>query len=391
MNPDGIHFADFGVRARNSAAATDATLGNKEPLMDFSNSMLKQRWQDFREQHPQVRIRDAARSLGVSEVELLATSCGESATRLAKPKSEKGWGEVIEELPKLGTTMALTRNEHCVHERHGRYREVGVYGSMGSVVGPDIDLRFFLNRWHHAFVVTEETSNGQRESIQFFDRDGTAVHKVYLQEDSDRTAFTALGERFRSDDQSSEIAVAAYPLGEVDRADTEIDVDAFAKGWRALQDTHEFFSILKTHKVGRRQALRLIGKEFAEPLNINAPEGVLRRAAESGMPIMVFVSNPGMIQIHTGPVQRIVPRGEWLNVLDAEFNLHLRQTAVTDVWAVRKPTQNGPVTSVEVFDSMGNLIVQFFGKRKPGETELDAWREIVGGLERLEQTPSFPR
>jgi putative hemin transport protein len=353
--------------------------------MNLSTTPLTQRWQQFREQHPQVRIRDAARELGVSEAELVATGCGEHAVRLGRPDSERGWGEVIEQLPSLGDAMALTRNEHCVHERCGRYRDVGVYGTMGNVVGPDIDLRFFLNRWHHGFAVTEETSHGRRESIQFFDRDGTAVHKVYLQESSKRAAFTALVERFRGNDQSSELSIAPYGPREPHRADAEIDIDAFAEGWRSLQDTHEFFGLLKTHAVGRRQALRLIGREFAEPLSIGAPEGVLRRASETGAPIMVFVGNPGMIQIHTGPVRRIVPRGEWLNVLDEEFNLHLRQTAITDVWAVRKPTQNGIVTSVEVFDAAGDLIVQFFGKRKPGETELEAWRGIVGSLQRADE------
>jgi putative hemin transport protein len=344
---------------------------------------LKQRWQHFREQHPEIRIRDAARELGVSEAELVATGCGEGAVRLAMPGNDKGWGDVIEHLPTLGDAMALTRNEHCVHERYGRYRDVGIYGTMGNVVGPDIDLRFFLNRWHYSFVVTEETSHGRRESIQFFDRDGTAVHKVYLQAGSDQTAFKKLIERFRSDDQSGELSVTPYGPRNADRPDAEIDVAAFSEGWRGLQDTHEFFGLLKTHGVARRQALRLIGSEFAEPLTIGAAQGVLRAASESGTPIMVFVGNPGMIQIHTGPVQRIVPRGEWLNVLDDEFNLHLRQAAITDAWAVRKPTRNGLVTSVEVFDAAGDLIVQFFGKRKPGEAELEAWRGIVAGLERF--------
>ena len=87
-----------------------------------------------------------------------------------------------------------------------------------------------------------------------------------------------------------------------------------------------------------------------------------------------------MIQIHTGPVQRIAPHGEWINVLDEQFNLHLRQPALTHAWAVRKPTSNGHVTSVECYDARGELIVQFFGKRKPGETELAAWRELVAQL-----------
>ena len=113
-----------------------------------------------------------------------------------------------------------------------------------------------------------------------------------------------------------------------------------------MEDTHEFFSLLKTHGLGRTQALRLIGTEFATPITATAAESILRGAAADALPIMVFVANPGMIQIHTGPVSKIAPHGEWINVLDDEFNLHLRQPALTHAWAVRKPTKNGHVTSV---------------------------------------------
>ena len=44
---------------------------------------LKRRWRDFRAGRPQTRVRDAARALGVSEAELVATQVGETATRLA--------------------------------------------------------------------------------------------------------------------------------------------------------------------------------------------------------------------------------------------------------------------------------------------------------------------
>jgi putative hemin transport protein len=47
---------------------------------------------------------------------------------------------------------------------------------------------------------------------------------------------------------------------------------------------------------------------------------------------------------------------------------------------VVKPTVDGDVTSLELYDKDGNNIVMFFGKRKPGEPELQAWREIVAGL-----------
>jgi putative hemin transport protein len=44
---------------------------------------------------------------------------------------------------------------------------------------------------------------------------------------------------------------------------------------------------------------------------------------------------------------------------------------------VCKPTVDGWVTSVEVYDNKDELIVQFFGARKPGSPELNAWRKLL--------------
>ena len=62
--------------------------------------------------------------------------------------------------------------------------------------------------------------------------------------------------------------------------------------------------------------------------------------------------------------------------------MHLRETAVASAWIVRKPTMDGIVTSLELFDERGNTLALFFGKRKPGTPEDGAWRAMVAELER---------
>ncbi len=348
-------------------------------------STLKETWRAHRESNPQVRIRDAAATIGVSEAELLATRCGENVTRIAKPEDPLGWGKIITQLPSLGRVMALTRNEHCVHERKGEYRQIDFHGPVCTVLGHDIDLRIFLNRWHSGFAVRDEGKDGPQESLQFFDRDGGAVHKIYLQPESNRDAFDAIVREFKSADQSADQKTEAIPAPAPDRPDADIDTEGFRAGWRGLQDTHNFYMLLRKFGVGRVQALRLIGEEFAYSLTPLCAEPLLRAAAEDALPIMVFTGSPGVIQIHTGPVQRIVPfgrDGEWINVLDPDFNLHLRQTAIAHAWVTKKPTRDGTVTSVELFDAQGEMVVQFFGKRKPGEPELEGWRQLVSELRR---------
>ena len=151
---------------------------------------------------------------------------------------------------------------------------------------------------------------------------------------------------------------------------------------RDRKDTHEFFGMLGKFKVGRVQALRLVGEEFARELPARALRSAMQAAADDGTPIMIFVGSGGCIQIHTGPIRRLVETHGWFNVLDPTFNLHLREAGVVRVFSVRKPTDDGMVTSIEAFDARNRTILLMFGARKPGKPELEPWRSIVARIEK---------
>lgn len=329
---------------------------------------LKSRWADFRQQNPKTRIRDAAKQLGVSEAELLVTGAGETVVRLSGD-----FRELLKQVPTLGHVMALTRNDALVHERKGVYEKVSFTNHVGLVLGPDIDLRLFMQSWRWGFAVNEN----DRRSLQFFNAQGEAIHKIYLTEQSDLAAYEALVTAFRADDQSGTLLVDAPAEKTVDKADADIDVAGFQAGWLAMQDTHEFFGLLRQYGVGRLQGLRLAPEGHAQQLSMELLKQVFAVAAERAVSIMVFVSNPGCIQIHTGPVTKLVQMGPWYNVLDPLFNLHLNETLVDQVWLTKKPTADGHVTALELFDKGGQNLALVFGERKPGKPELESWRSVV--------------
>jgi putative hemin transport protein len=338
---------------------------------------LALRWARLQEEKPKLRIRDAAAELGVSEAQLVATGCGQHVVRLAGD-----WPRMIQDLPTLGRIMCLTRNEHAVHERFGEFLKTDFFHGMGQVVGPDIDLRLFMSHWKHGFAVTDMTSEGERQSFQFFDASGMAIHKIYLQKESNYGAYGVILNKYRAEDQSPSLTVeaAAEPRPEI--PDAEIDSTGFQQGWRELKDTHAFYPLTLKFRVARLQALRLAPDGFARRVAVSSVKTMLEAAAAEALPIMVFIGNRGCIQIHTGRVENIRMFGEeWLNVLDDEFNMHLRQSAIASAWVVRKPTLEGDVTSVEVYDADGNQLAMFFGKRKPGETENLEWRALAASLE----------
>lgn len=219
--------------------------------------------------------------------------------------------------------------------------------------------------------------NGPRRSLQFFDKTGTAVHKMFLRDHSDVAAFEALVAKYRADDQTPGEHVVAADAPKAETPDADIDAAAFQRDWLAMTDTHQFFDMLRRHGVSRAQALRLAPADHAQSIPASSVRTLLEDAAGTDLPIMVFVGNAGMIQIHTGPVKNIRVMGPWVNVLDPGFNLHLREDLVDTAWIVRKPTSDGIVSSLELLDASGMVIAMFFGERKPGQAEREDWRETL--------------
>lgn len=332
---------------------------------------LKEQYLAFKAENPKKRIRDIAAALNVSEAELLMTSLGENVVIL-----ENTFDALLKEITGLGYVMALTRNEYCVHERKGIYEKVSFRPHAGLVLGPDIDLRLFMSQWKLGFAVDDNNL----KSFQFFDGNGVAIHKIYLTDKSNVENYHELVTRFRKADQQAVALFPTEPAAKPALPDEEIDVAAFQEAWTGLQDTHEFFGLLKRFNLNRTQALRLAPAGFAKQINADDFKVVVQHCAEQQVPIMVFVGNHGCIQIHTGTVTRIVEMDTWFNVLDPEFNLHLRMDAVASVWHVVKPSADGDVNSIELFDNEGEMIVQLFGKRKPGLPELKEWREILANI-----------
>ncbi|SUX54696.1 ChuX/HutX family heme-like substrate-binding protein [Chromobacterium vaccinii] len=152
-------------------------------------SQLWDRYQALKASQPKLRARDAAVALGVSECELVAAD--PAATPL-----QPEWQAILAALAPLGRVMALTRNHACVHETKGDYANVEFNGKVGLAINPVIDLRIFLFHWRHGFAVRSETPRGVQRSLQFFDRHGEAVHKVYLTADSDVAAYEELAARW---------------------------------------------------------------------------------------------------------------------------------------------------------------------------------------------------
>ncbi len=343
---------------------------------DTKFQSLGVRWKAFHQKNPELRIRDAAEKLSTTELALLATGVTADVTRL-----QSDWMAIIQQVAKMGPVMALTRNESAVHEKTGVYENLHLSPSMGLALGKQIDQRFIFKEWCYGFASIEKRQNGLRYSLHFFDAHGVAVHKIYLTNESNLSKF---------DELINEYAAPALCDREREKShrpptkylnDGEVDVESLSADWAAMNDVHAFHGMLKRHQVERQQAFRLVGKKWVRRVDVNALRRVLTTASETGLSIMVFVGNPGNIQIHTGPVNNIVTVGPWINVLDSDFSLHLLESDLATAWVVTKPNSHGVVTSLELFDVKGQVIAYLFGEREQQSPENPAWRELMESLD----------
>ncbi|MBN3518799.1 hemin-degrading factor [Algoriphagus lutimaris] len=346
-------------------------------IFNESTDTLKQNWEELKSDFPQLRIRDAAKRLGVSEAELLATGIGENVIRL-----QDNFKSQVLDFPKLGKVMSLTRNEACVLEHKGPFQKIELHAAgpstIATVIGP-IEQRVFFKSWKFGFAVTTQSPRGILKSLQYFDQTGEAILKVYLQEKSNPEAYELMVEKYASENQHIPLSIE-MPEKPIYSSLDELDMEEFQSDWANMKDTHDFFGMLRKHKLNRLDAVKWIGDRWAYEVSKSSVRKVLSVASETQLPIMIFAGNKGNIQIHQGKVRTIRQMGDWINVLDPDFNMHLNESEVDSAYVVHKNTTDGYVSALELFDKNGEMVAQFFGLRKPGLPQKPAWKELLDQL-----------
>lgn len=318
---------------------------------------LKQAWQEMRATNPQLRIREAAATLGVSEAELLATGCGNGVTRLVAD-----WPSLLSKLAAWDSLMALTRTDFAVHEKTGMYQRFNLCGEHLLISGHNIQLCLMLRQWYAGFAVTEETYAGTRYSLQFFAADGEALQKIYLVGQEHLPHYYRLIEAFQANDQSPHLHL---PVS-VPQSDSYA-ADELSPHWQRLlacnTPSGKHPSVMTTVSIEISQFRQL-----------------MHQLAQMLLPIEIAVCNKGAIQVHEGLIQNLRLTGPWFNVLDARFNLHLNETAIERMEVVSVACRQHPLTGLILRGKQGQTIATIFGQNDEATGESPVWRDFVSTL-----------
>lgn len=343
------------------------------------NTKLWQTYQDLKAKTPMLFPTEGATALAVSEFELM----------LSSPYSEyigEDCRAVLKQFENFGPLESIVRNELAVHEKTALYHNLKLGEKMGLALNVGgLDLRFFMWQWQHMLAVTD-TSREEKPSysIQFYDAQGAAIEKVYLRELSDDNVArwqAMIEEQSQSVNEKTLTLNALEPLNDWHyKALSDEAREQLQQGWQEMTDVHQFHGLLRSLDIDRASSYRQAPEQMTHQLDITAIEATFQQARDTHCPIMIFVGNSGIVQIQSGTVQTIKRIGDWFNILDKDhndFTLHLKDSALAQVWCVKRPTKDGIVTCIEGFDRYGASIFSIFGQRAEGTPELKAWQSIV--------------
>ena len=326
-------------------------------------SALRDAWDALRTAQPNIRPREAALALGVSEAELIATGCGAETLRLSSP-----WPPLLTGVSRLGRVVVQTRTARSILEERGTYPS----HLLRSRGGDGIDVRFACDRWFLGYAFQEA---GVRQ-LAFYDRSGTAVHKIFLPDGSRDAGWDELVRRHAHAVQLPGEHLPPSVPGRT-RPDAAIDASTLRTGWAALQGHEGIDLLLDAHQTTLIQAFRVVGPRWAVPISCTSLARVLRCAAIEGIPLTVTVANRGAAQVYRGPLPRVYSSGRWLNARALDVSLQVRADRVTSAWLVRAPFFGGVTQRYEFFDARADVVLQIASAREGGEAEPDRWRALV--------------
>ncbi|WP_130538284.1 ChuX/HutX family heme-like substrate-binding protein [Thiomicrorhabdus indica] len=321
------------------------------------------------------RAREAANMMGISEAEYVALSFPNQAIPLDIGRLQ----DLLIAVQNLGEVMALTRNDSIVFEHHGHYHNPRFRHAHMILENPPVDLRLRINEVKYGFAVNEN----DRLSLQFFDVQGRAIHKIYLTEQSDCAAYDYLTQKYRAD---FVMPVPEIPAGK-DLLGIHISDDVWAefeKQWQQMTNSHQVGPLLKRYGLTRPQAYQRL-ETVASKLPADAAKFMLEQLARLHIPLLIFAPNGVCTQIHQGTISNLMETGPWFNVLDEHFHMHLNLSEIDQVWRVYKPSEKEVIESIEWFDKSQQSIAMLYlhPDARGDATIMNKWQDLLAVLSEL--------
>lgn len=309
-----------------------------------------------------------------SEADIMAARCGQQAKRL-----QPHWPTLLTHLSRLGPTLFVTRHGNTSHEKLLHLYKIALSGNVASIHDQDGSLELDLSHWHCGFALHEgDDPHSACISLHFFDIHGKLLHSIYPMLSSMELGTAFLNKLYSADQTPQEFLLPPTQLRRRSRA--TVDTASLTVHWRHLQNCQAIPVILQKHQVSRLQALQALPPEFATPAARTAFQTLMQQTVERNMPVELSLFNPGVRQTHRGLLENHRGDGFANRSHDAWFRLNLDSLDLHSAWVVHKPTANGMVSSLELYNHHGEPVLMLSDMPNAGLPQTLEWQSLLYNL-----------
>lgn len=285
---------------------------------------------------------------------------------------------LLKRLDSISDLTELTRNASALLEKDHVSGAVYSGTDLDFASAESLHLRIFPSRWKYGYALEEHHpyTGDRQHSLQFFDCCGNMLHKIVVNETSDVASFRQLVREHAAADQTQpQVLIAQSDCSIADAS--YIDVDALRAEWALPHDHDDFLKRHEAFDQQRLRKLRLAGKAFAYQVANESVRAILQRMTDFGTSVMTLVGNAGIVQAYYGKIKNIGAKDSRLRIMNSGFRMLLQEDHIDSVWVAKKPTADGIITSLELFNRKGMHIASFLSKKSGGQPEPREWREAI--------------
>tara|TARA_B100000945_G_C20417864_1_gene616128 strand:- start:1851 stop:2843 length:993 start_codon:yes stop_codon:yes gene_type:complete len=246
-----------------------------------------------------LRIRDIAERLQVSEAELLCLGINSSVNFLKFTDINIFFKNILI----LDKVMFLTRNDEAVHEMSCKSSQISTSYDKVLTIKYLKEILLILNHHSIKYIFSEDKKikNRALRSFQLFNSSGQAILKIYDKSDN-ASQFYKIINNFKID--------FSYQLK------INPDPKSASSNIIHINFLNNFYSNnFKKNNSYKRKRIA----------NIRFLRELLLLCSKAQFNLGIYVPSYSSLQFYHGKIKKIVDFKSWLNILDPSFNLHIKE------------------------------------------------------------------
>lgn len=306
----------------------------------------------------------------------LQQALGNKAQLQPARRLKTDWVKLLLHLTRLGSTLFVSHQGDTSHEKLLQMYKLALSGGIASIEDQHGSLELDLRYWHCGFVTyTGHSLPSACVSLHFFDINGCLLHSIYP-----TLSLSELGSDFLHnlyDDQPYQDEFLLPPQKPRRRNLRYVDTASLSGHWRHLKSCSAIPVILQKHGVSRLEAIRLLAPEFSTRLKNRSLRHLLKQISKQQLDIKLSLHNNGVRQSHLGRIQQEADLSINCRSGDAYFRLELDDKAVYSTWLVHKPVEDHTVSSLEVYNAQGELMLMLSAHLTENTQHTSPWDALL--------------